>query len=401
MYNIQLSPTDLTNGTGPYQVFQNQEFRNYINMSYPYLHYKLIISILLPTDDTLTKIPPFTNVSVGRYDSPSPFTQQFINELEAIVGNYSFDGVDIEYPNKFPCFQATQFNAIYLDYVFTQLLVDISKKLKPNKKILTVTAGQYPISGLDSSIISFAFYLNINAKYASAGIDSIQKNFNVWNTSILIPNLVLGFNVGGIVELINSNNITMDTINNNLTIINEPNIPYTFSDELISDPCRVSVYASWSWKILSHELSPPCYDNASSPWTRGFDNIAQQPYIYLRQQNSSTRFYYVSYEDFQSLKSKLDFVQRVNALGVAIFDITRDSYNVPLLDFIPPDNRYTSNRNNLDNSYLGLKIIVGAICSFILVSVLVAGFIFHRRHKAKMSDQLIDTSNQDCSDISH
>ncbi|CAG8611868.1 22548_t:CDS:2 [Racocetra persica] len=249
----------------------------------------LIISVLLPADDNLTKIPPFANVSVGQYDSSSPLTQQFINELSAIVSNYSFD--------------ATQFNATSLDYVFTLLLADISKKLKPINKILTVTAGQYPISGLNSSITNFvniqAFYLNINAKYASAGINNIKKIFNVWNTRINMSNLVLGINFGGIVELINSDNITRDTINNNLTIINETNIQYPFSDELISDPCRVSAYASWSWK-----------------------NLTQQPYIYLQQPNSSTRFYYVSYEDFQSLQSKLDFVQQVNALGIAIFDIT-------------------------------------------------------------------------------
>ncbi|CAG8783402.1 13752_t:CDS:1, partial [Gigaspora rosea] len=55
----------------------------------------------------------------------------------------------------------------------------------------------------------------------------------IWNTST--SNLVLGIHFGSIVELINSNNIIMDIANDNLTIINDPNIQYPYVDELILD----------------------------------------------------------------------------------------------------------------------------------------------------------------------
>ncbi|CAG8616927.1 43930_t:CDS:2, partial [Gigaspora margarita] len=405
LYYIAFGPNDLTNGTGPYQIFQNQSNKFQELMRYKAsnnLKYKLIISVLLPAGDNLTKFPPFANISTGKYDILNPFTQQFINDLVTIINNYSFDGIDIDYPNKFPCFQATQFNTTSLDYVFTQFLADISNKLKPFNKILTITAGQYPISGFDSSIISFvniqAFYLNINTKFTSAGIDNIQKIFNIWNISM--SKLVLGVHFSGIVELVNSSNIAMDTVNDNLTIINETNIQYPFADELILDPCRVSLYASWSWMNLSHYLSQPCYNNASLPWIHGFDNISQQPYIYMQQQNSITRFYYVSYEDFQSIKSKLDFVQQVQALGIAIFDISRDR---SLYDFIfPPLKAIPVPPKSPSSPESKSFLIVGVICAFIVVSILVPFFILRlrsRRRRERMSDKLIDTNNQACSDV--
>ncbi|KAF0560083.1 glycoside hydrolase family 18 protein [Gigaspora margarita] len=413
IYYIAFGPNDLTNGTGPYQNFQNQynKFQGLMKIK-AYLNFKLIISILLPAGDNLTKLPPFANISTGKYDILNPFTQQFINDLVTIINNYSFDGIDIDYPNKFPCFQATQFNTTSLDYVFTQFLADISNKLKPFNKILTITAGQYPISGFDSSIISFvniqAFYLNINTKFTSAGIDNIQKIFNIWNISM--SKLVLGIHFGGIVELVNSNNIARDTVNDNLTIINETNIQYPFADELILNPCKVSSYASWSWMNLSHNLSPPCYNNTSLPWIRGFDNKSQQPYIYMQQQNSTTRFYYVSYEDPQSLISKLNFVQKVQALGIAIFYISRDR---TLYDFIFPTITGTPTSSipmptaiftNLPAPPESSKgfLIVGVISAFIVVSILVPISILclrSRRRRERMSDKLIDTNNQTCSDV--
>ncbi|CAG8836460.1 672_t:CDS:2, partial [Gigaspora margarita] len=213
-----------------------KDFNDKISSSITHLYY----IAFGPNDLTngTAKIPPFANISTGKYDILNPFTQQFINDLVNIITNNSFDGIDIGYPNKFPCFQATQFNITSLDYVFTQFLADISNKLKPINKILTITAGQYPITGLDSSIISFvniqAFYLNINTKFTSAGIKNIREIFKIWN--INTSNLVLGIDFGGIVELVNSNNIVMDTANDNFTIINETNIQYPFADELILDP---------------------------------------------------------------------------------------------------------------------------------------------------------------------
>ncbi|CAG8496214.1 3077_t:CDS:2 [Racocetra fulgida] len=112
----------------------------------------------------------------------------------------------------------------------------------------------------------------------------------------------------------------------------------------------------------------PCYPPPSpqgtpqdSKWNYGFDNKSQQPYLYQQQQ--PPRYYYVSYENLQSLKSKLDYVQQVNA-GIAIFDINKDTDDGKLMKFI-----------------IGGAIVGGVIGSLVFVSVIVAaGFILYRRH---------------------
>ncbi|RIB08625.1 hypothetical protein C2G38_2211187 [Gigaspora rosea] len=146
----------------------------------------------------------------------------------------------------------------------------------------------------------------------------------------------------------------MDTANDNLTIINETNIQYPYIDELILDPY------------------------ASLPWTRGFDNKSQQLYIYMQQQNSTTRFYYIFYKDFLSVNSKLDIVQQVKALGIAIFDIIRDA---ALMDFtFAPYCNLTSFTGSLTFPRF---LIIGVISAFIVVSILVPVFLHLKSRKRR------------------
>ncbi|CAG8639118.1 18049_t:CDS:2, partial [Racocetra persica] len=332
--------------------------------------------------------------------------------------------IDIDYPNKLPCYPPPEipFTTDELNSVFIPFLNDLSSQLKKSNssKILTVTAGQYPISGLNSSnsdIIKFvniqAFYLNIGNRSAGAGIDNIQKIFDAWKSYVNKSKLVLGIDFGGIVEVVTSNNITEDTINQNLAVVSDPNVQLPSYDERIQDLCGRSVYATLSWKNFSNLLLLcDTSTNKDSKWNYGFDNKSQQPYLYQQQQNTPTRYYYVSYDNLQSLKSKLDYVQD-NALGIAIFDINKDIGDGTLMNFIiggtNPTNTSpkttqststpTSSISQSSPSNVGV-IVGGVICSFIFVSALVAaGFIlYRRRHGSKMSNPLIDTNNQACSD---
>ncbi|CAG8832829.1 7389_t:CDS:2, partial [Cetraspora pellucida] len=168
---IAFGPDDLTNGTSPYTVFQNQynkfqQFRQYL-IGYPNRTFQLILSVLLPTSQDLAKISPFSNVGIGQYIP----NNNFVSDLVRIVteNSNSFDGIDIDYPNKLPCYpaqgtQGTQgqnFSTDNLNTVFISFLADLSNQLKKSNssKILTVTAGQYPIS--NSSISDIIKFVNI------------------------------------------------------------------------------------------------------------------------------------------------------------------------------------------------------------------------------------------------
>ncbi|CAG8838973.1 22447_t:CDS:2, partial [Racocetra persica] len=159
--------------------------------------------------------------------------------------------IDIDYPNKLPCYpQDSSFDINDLDPVFVSFLADVSEKLKQSNsnKILTVTAGQFPIRSLNhsnSGIINFvniqAFYLNIGNignKSAGAGIDNIRRIFDNWNSYVDKSKLTLGIDFGGIVEVVTSNDIATDTDNQNLVVVNDVTTQFSFADESVQDLCR-------------------------------------------------------------------------------------------------------------------------------------------------------------------
>ncbi|CAG8774619.1 17893_t:CDS:2, partial [Racocetra persica] len=303
---IAFGPNDLTNGTGPYTVFRNQTNINKFGELLKYkgnnsnLNYKLILSVLLPVNDDLTKLPPFSNVPIGLYDPNNQNTRNFTDDLVKIANEYQFDGIDIDYPNKASCFQAKPFNSDFLNQVFKSFLNDISSKLKqPNSsKILTVTGGSNPII-LDPTVINFvniqAYRLNINSNVngnptrTSAGIDAVQSLIDSWNFSNR-SQLILGIEFGGIIEAItlrnpSNPNPNMDIAIQNFDVVRSQNItfPPVTIDENITDPCANTSFAHLSWKTLSNFLAPPCYTNTSNDWYYGFDNKSKQPYIYQQQ----------------------------------------------------------------------------------------------------------------------
>ncbi|RIB02511.1 glycoside hydrolase superfamily [Gigaspora rosea] len=400
---IAFSLTDLTNNIRPYTVFnlaQVDKFRQFKNRIQNLGDVKIILSVLLPINDDLIKIPAFSNVTNG-YNSSNPGNQQFINDLVSIVKDYSFDGIDIDYPYKIPCYQYTQFDINGLNSVFTQFLADISNKLKQStsNKILTITAGQYNISNINLDIITFvniqAFRLNINTTRPSAGISDIQGIINSWSGYFDNSKLVLGIELGGIIEAITSNNLNTspDIPNQNFAILRSQNITFQFPsliDENIIDPCKITSYAHLQWKILTSLLVPPCYSNpnqgSNSGWNYGFDN-------------------------YQSLNAKFDLIKKSNLAGIAISDITKDYSQ--LMGYISGNSNFTPTINTTHHptststplpgqpnpSNTG-AIVGGVIGSFIFVgAITAAGFMFYRKHRAKMSDLLKDTKNQTCSDI--
>ncbi|CAG8789681.1 10798_t:CDS:2, partial [Dentiscutata erythropus] len=258
-------------------------------------------------------------------------------------------------------------------------------------KTLMMTAGQYPpptsqnsqnsqnslnLKNLSISFINIqAFHLNIdiNNSTASAGTNKISQILSSW--SAVIDNIE------------NEHLQIVNTGNGSISTIPKP-------DEQINDQCGLSSYAYWSWGTLSNLLkSSSCSTNltttSSSSWSYDFVNNAKQSCLY-QQISSSTNYYVVFYEDYQSLSAKTDLIKNGRIAGIAISDITMSSID-PFINFIISGSQ--------PNPIQGGVIVGSVLGSFVFVAVIaVAGFMLYRKRRAKMSDPLIDTNNQTCSD---
>ncbi|CAG8714966.1 14659_t:CDS:2 [Cetraspora pellucida] len=425
---IAFGPNDLVyNGAdgGPSKFFDTSKFSelsNYIRNNSP--KPKIILSVLLPTDGN--NLTQFFNKQSGDpdqgwYNPNSTQNKKFIEDLITIVKKFNFDGIDIDYPFKFPCYPSIGFN----DSNFLSFLSAISDQLDEDKN-LTVTAGQYPIKGFNSNIIDFvniqAFHLNINSVNTSAGLDGITQILNSWNITDK-SKFALSVEFGGIVEIVSSKNITSDIESQQFQLVNGTNFTFTLSNVSISDQCNRSSYAYLSWENLNNSLLSPssCAANltsSSSAWTYGFAKNAKQPYLYHQNSsnqpslnpfgssnssNASSIYYVIFYEDYQSLNAKIDYIKNNSLFGIAITDISKDSQ---LIDFVigsrptqPGKSTPSGTPSSISSSTSSANI--GAILgSIVFVSALIAiGIIlYRRRHGAKMSNPLIDTNNQACSD---
>ncbi|CAG8744258.1 20361_t:CDS:2 [Gigaspora margarita] len=94
------------------------------------------------------------------------------------------------------------------------------------------------------------------------------------------------------------------------------------TDEQIPDQCQYSSYAYWSWKTLSGLLSSSsCSTDLTSSPSWNYDIIHLQHTTFV-----------IIYEDYQSLYVKTDLIK--NIAGIAIANITRDSNELRLTNFI-------------------------------------------------------------------
>ncbi|CAG8815230.1 33575_t:CDS:2, partial [Racocetra persica] len=202
-----------------------------------------------------------------------------------------------------------------------------------------------------------ALRFNLNNTYASAGIDKISQILSSWNVFVNNSKLVLGVEFGGIVEIVSddSNNIKSD--------IESQQLNHTL---LSSSSCSTNLISL-------------------SQWTYGFISNVKQPYFY--QQQNSSNYYVIFYEDYQSLNAKLDYIKNNNLAGIAIADITKDSKDLRLTNFILGilPNNPGRNENSTSLSPNIAAIVGGVIGSIIFVSALVAvGIIlYRRRHKPR------------------
>ncbi|KAF0532147.1 hypothetical protein F8M41_011425 [Gigaspora margarita] len=410
---IAFGPNDLVNNGDNQKVLitlLNNQF-NRINELNVYrtnnrLQFKIILSVLLPTDGiNLTQL--FNVSGVGT---------QLATNLVSVVNQYGFDGIDIDYPFKLPCYPLIGgFNSAYLD-----LLNGLSSQLNTNKTLM-ITAGQNPINITNFKNLGFdyiniqAFNLNVGSTTTSAGIDKIQQILNSWNTVVTDKSkLILGVEFGGIIEIVSSNNIKQDIDNQHIQAVNVSNSKFPMADEPIPDQCQYSSYAYLSWNTLKQVFSSSsCPTNpslSSSSWKSGFAKSAKQSFLYQQQNSSSTNYFVVFYEDYQSLNAKLDYINNNGLAGISIADITKDSNDSQLMNFIASGTQPvpvpggaptpTATSSEQPNPSKTGAIVGGVIGSFIFVgAIAAAGFMLYQKRKVKMSDLLKDAKNQACSDI--
>jgi chitinase len=81
-----------------------------------------------------------------------------------------------------------------------------------------------------------------------------------------------------------------------------------------------SVYSGvWKWKYIRSEILKSDYKTPAAPWTRRWDNVTRTPWLF----NSQTK-QFISYDDPESLKIKVDHAKAKNLKGLMYWDISHD-----------------------------------------------------------------------------
>ncbi|KAF0352148.1 hypothetical protein F8M41_015285 [Gigaspora margarita] len=338
------------------------------------LKFQIILSVQLPTDRK-NLIQFFNESELGG--------AQLITDLVLLINMASMElhGIDIDYPFKLPCYPSLGFD---FTSAYSSFLNGLSSRL--GNEILMITTGQYPINITNFNNISVdfiniqAFNLNVNSTITSAGIDKIQLILNSWSSVIDKSKLILAVEFGGIIEIVSSNNIKSDIENQHIQIANASNSMFPMANEPIPDQCQYS-------------------------------SNAKQSYLY-QQNSSSTNYFVVFYEDYQSLNAKLSYINNNGLAGISIADINKDSNDSQLINFIAsevqpapsPGGPYATQTSTSSSTFSSSNntgaIVGGVIGSFIVVSIIASiDFMLYRKCKVEMLDLLKDTKNQTCSDI--
>ncbi|KAG0301374.1 hypothetical protein BGZ98_008413 [Dissophora globulifera] len=103
------------------------------------------------------------------------------------------------------------------------------------------------------------------------------------------------------------------------------------NDALWTDPCETGASYSgvWKFKNMREQGLIDENGNARAPWVRKFDEVSQTPWLF----NPETK-QFISYDDRQSLKLKVDFARQKDLGGVMLWALNQDTANFELLDVL-------------------------------------------------------------------
>ncbi|KAF9428459.1 hypothetical protein BGZ94_002292 [Podila epigama] len=103
------------------------------------------------------------------------------------------------------------------------------------------------------------------------------------------------------------------------------------NDGLWTDPCEKAAAYSGVWKFrnLREQGVIDGRGNARAPWIRKFDEETQTPWLF-----NPVTHQFVSYDDRESLKKKVDFAKDKNLGGVMLWAINQDTSDFELLEVL-------------------------------------------------------------------
>ncbi|KAG0052947.1 hypothetical protein BGZ83_001873 [Gryganskiella cystojenkinii] len=103
------------------------------------------------------------------------------------------------------------------------------------------------------------------------------------------------------------------------------------NDGLWTDPCeKTAAYSGvWKYKNLREQGVIDGNGQARAPWIRKFDEESQTPWLFNPETNQ-----FISYDDRESLRLKVEFAKQKNLGGVMLWAINQDTTDFELLNVL-------------------------------------------------------------------
>ncbi|KAJ2785182.1 hypothetical protein H4R18_000633, partial [Coemansia javaensis] len=284
---------------------------------------------------------------------------KFLDSMVALVDQYKLDGLDLdwEYPgrlgNACNVFDAANDTPNYLKFV-QSLRAALDAKYKDSKKLITMAVYVQPffVDGKPSDDVS-AFAKVVD--YAHM----MQYDINgAWDAGKMTgPNAPLEFEAGKGAQV--SFASAIDAWTGAKWPANQLTAGFAFYGRMVTasedmsanpknqyqlmtgaltqgdpedfswpDKCAGTntPAGQWQWKFLRSEKILTSPTEAAAPWTRYWDDTTKTPWLF----NSQTKAF-ISYDDPQSIKAKVDYAVGKGLAGAMVWSINMD-YENELID---------------------------------------------------------------------
>ncbi|CAG8611225.1 6590_t:CDS:2, partial [Diversispora eburnea] len=278
----------------------------------------------------VNKIKPFASNKTER--------DSFVSNVINFVHKFELDGVDLEYPDRYGCGKWNNSEN------FIPLVDELSSALKVINKTFSITVGNNPIQGLNINSIEFINVMPFrqneisNTTGPSITLDQISDTMDGWSKTVESKKLILGVSLYGVIELTMPMEGSLES-NRTVPLDTTANIKYSvfdsysYSTSSYYDTCsflEVDYLNLGSCAVIRSKngpLSSSC--TAQNGWTRVFDDNVKSTYLYkvyntsvvVGSPNPLTTYYYVTYEDSQSIQHKLKLIIDKSYGGIALYGL--------------------------------------------------------------------------------
>ncbi|OLL23502.1 Chitinase A1 [Neolecta irregularis DAH-3] len=277
----------------------------------------------------------------------------FVKDCLGFVEKYFIDGIDLdwEHPGRLGD-NCNKFDPVNDTSNLLLLLQELRAAL-PAEKEISLAVGVTPFDGVNgplSDVSQFADYidrLNImvydlsgpswSPKTASSapmrGMQSVMSAFEAWTSAgIPVTKLCLGVPFYGRAwTLLDGDSPSTNGISNEHV---KGVVPKGDKEDVPSvDQCAgpEAVFGGvWNFRNLIAQgiLTGPKYDQAISPWKRGYDNYSETAYVWNRLTKQ-----FITYDDPTSLEAKVNYAKSIDSAGIMFWEMSCDDQTEwPLLN---------------------------------------------------------------------